>query len=186
VTIKKIALFSAVASIFFSIANANSLYDTYRGQYLSVNAGASYANNVFSNGKSSSGFLGFGGDLFLGDQVSPYFSPEVVLDYFDLSPMGGGAIVFGLDGRFTVPVSEHIALFARLGPAVGYIRTCVSGLCRTSNGLVPALGLGAGYALTQQWTLSLEFNGAYFPKSTANGNGLIGAATIGATRFFYQ
>lgn len=183
-TMKKIVFISAVATLCCSIANANTFEKAYQGQFLSVNAGASYANKLSYAGESDSGVMGFGTNLFFGDQIGAYFAPEVQLNYFDLPPMGN-AIVFGLDGKFTLPIQERNSLFARLGVAMGYLRTCVGINCATSNGIVPTLGLGTGYDLGHRWVATLECNGAFYPQSTANGNGIIGALTIGATRYFY-
>jgi hypothetical protein len=182
-TLKKIVI-STAAVFCFSLAHANTLYKAYQGQYISMNAGLSYANKMFYNYVNKSNVLGFGSNLFLGYQYSPYVAPEVLLQYEDLPPLGN-AVVLGLDGKFTLPIQTRFSLFARLGGAIGYLRTCVSSSCYTSDGLVPTMGLGAGYDLGHRWTGTLECNGAYYPNSTNNGSGFIGAVTVGVTRYFY-
>ncbi|OGT42610.1 MAG: hypothetical protein A3F13_09365 [Gammaproteobacteria bacterium RIFCSPHIGHO2_12_FULL_40_19] len=183
-SLKKIALFSAVACIgFLSVANANyTFYNRYVGQYLSVGAGVSYADKIYVNGAKESGFRGFGTGLFLGDLITRYWGPEIGFQYFDL-PQMGGLILLNLTGRFTQSFGQSVSLFEKLGIGLDELRTCYQG-CFTSDNMSPTFGLGIGVGLTEQWMTSLEFNGAYLTTNSQNGAGVIGGFTLGATRYF--
>lgn len=183
-TLKRFTLFSAVACIgFFSAANANHLfYNHYVGQYLSVDAGVSYAHQLYVNGKINNNVTGGGGALFLGDMINPYFGPEIALQYFDL-PQMGGLILLNLNGRFTEFFGQSVSLFEKLGIGLSELRTCFQG-CYKSDIMSPTFGIGVGVGITPQWMTSLEFNGTYLPSETPNGAGVVGAITFGATRYF--
>lgn len=182
--LKKIILISSIAcGSFLSIAQADSLYNAYQGQYVSVGIGATYANKIYQPGNTRSGFLGGGGNLFLGDQITPYVGPELGFNYFGFR--SGGVTILSLNGRFTLPVGSRISLFAKLGLGYTELTMRMNGYS-SSNSFVPAFGLGVGYGLTSQWMLSAEGNGVYLPQGMGNGNGVIGGLTLAATRYFAQ
>jgi hypothetical protein len=182
--LKRLALFSAVVGIgLSSAAFADHLfYNRYVGQYLSVDAGVSYAHRMYVNGKTNNNVLGGATAIFLGDLINPYFGPEVALQYFDL-PQMGGLILLNLNGRFTQSIGQSVSLFEKLGIGLSELRTCYQG-CQKTDIMSPTFGVGVGLGITPLWMTSLEFNGTYLPEETGNGSGLVGAVTFGATRYF--
>lgn len=183
--IKKIILFlSIIFASFLSIAQAamHDQYNRYVGQYVSVGGGATFANRVYQPpNNTQNGPIGGAANLFLGDQVNPYFAPEVGFGYAQFR--SGGLTIISLNFRFTAPIDSRISLFGKLGPAYAQLTTRMNGYL-SEDSFVPALGLGIGYGLTYQWMLSLEANGVWLPENMGNGSGPIGGLTINATRYF--
>lgn len=177
-TIKSSLLFPCIALASFS-AFSNALYEA---PYVSLGTGPGYVNSMSMNGKHQAGLGNWGANLFLGTSVSPYFGPEVGVGYFGLESMGRVGLL-GLSARVTGRFTDRLLLFGKLGAGVGELRTCYLS-CTTTSTFVPIIGLGLGWGLNPQWMLSTEFNGAFFPQSTGNGNGVIGGWTIAATRYF--
>ncbi len=182
--LKRICFLAATFLGLISIAHAETNhYNRIVGQYISGNFGGSYANQTHQEDRKENGFLGVGANLFLGDQINPYFAPEVGVAYFDMEHYNDWFSILNLNGRFTIPVGTRVSLFAKIGIGLGSVKTCFRH-CHTSNDMVPTGGLGVGVGLTKEWMTSAEFNGAYF--STKNAVGIFGGLTIGATRYFAQ
>ncbi|HLB55923.1 MAG TPA: outer membrane beta-barrel protein [Coxiellaceae bacterium] len=182
---KKIILLPLFVFVsFLSVAHAaiHDQYNRYVGQYVSVGGGATFANKIYQPpNNTQSGLIGGAANLFLGDQINPYFAPEVGFGYAQFR--SGGLTIIALNFRFTAPIGSHVSLFGKLGPAYAELTTRMNGY-QSTNSFVPALGLGVGYGLTYQWMLSLEANGVWLPQDMGNGNGLAGGLTINATRYF--
>ena len=177
----------AIASAFFTAtlaAHAAFFTNSDHRQYLSGNLGLPYVNHLYSNGNTISGFTGFGGALFLGEQINHIFGPELELQY-DTYGESGELLLFGASGRATLNFNDRVNLFAKLGIGYGQARACGSSICATDNNVVPIFGGGMGVYITPQWLGSIEFNGAYFANSTVdNADGVFGVLTVGVTRFF--
>lgn len=184
---KKITLLIAIIFFtLFSVTNAATLYDFYKNQYVSFNGGATYVNKIFYKGRLGqlydSGFLGGGGNLFIGSWLSSFFGLELGFNYFSFGSLGGMTLI-AVNGRFTELLGHHVMLFEKIGAGFGEVTTRILTEV-TSDNFVPSLGLGIGYGIAQYWMLTMEFNGAWFPNSTSNCNGVIGGWTLGATRYF--
>ncbi|MCX7121936.1 MAG: outer membrane beta-barrel protein [Gammaproteobacteria bacterium] len=192
--LKQIALFSASIILCSATYALTDVYSTehitappaeFEGQYVSVNAGATYANVIHQYPVTESGFLGAGGSIFLGDKINPYFGPEIGVGYYSFGSWGGATIV-SLNAKFTIPMSDF-SLFAKVGAAFGELTTRFKPSANTipiqSDEFLPSLGAGLGYNFMSRWTGSVECNGAYFPGSK-NGNGFIGGLTAGITHYF--
>lgn len=187
--LKQITLFSASIAL-CSIAHASTdVYSSeqavapanpFQGQYVSVNAGATYANKIYQNPVVQSGILGAGGNIFLGDQINPYFAPEIGVNYFSFGSWGGVTIA-SINGKFTLPMGDF-SLFGKMGAGFGEVITRLKYTPVTSDNFVPSVGAGIGYNFLYRWTGTLEFSGAYF--SVSNANGFIGGFTAGVTHYF--
>ena len=168
--LKRSVLFSVIAgTAFISAVHADEIYNRYLGQYATVGLGASYANRIYVNGKTSSGFLSGGGAVFGGTMLTTYFGPELGVQYYDLSPMRGISII-DLSGRFNFPIKNSAYLLAKLGAAFASLQTCYNG-CKGSDGFSPSFGAGVGF-------------GIYLYKSTQNGEGVVGGLLLAATHYF--
>lgn len=177
---KRSILLSTV--IFISTSHADMLYNHYVGQYVSLNAGVTYANKIFDSGVTKSGILGAGGNLFLGDQINPYFAPELDIGYFSFGSRGG-VTMFSLGGRFTYSVGSGVSLFAKLAPAYAEVITRLTTRVQ-KNTFLPALGLGVGIGFTPQTMMTIEANGVWLPEDLGNANGVMGGLTLGVTHYW--
>lgn len=171
-------ILAIVSSLFFcSLSHAN-----FSDLYTSVNAGGSYVENVNWNGKKVSGFSAPAANIFLGAPINHYFAPEVGVGYNQASSLGH-VVIGGLDFKLMAPVDQNFLIFAKIGAGLGEISTTNNGT-ETSDNLVTILGAGVGYRFKPLWMVTAEFNGAYFSHNVSNGHGIIGAATLGITRFW--
>lgn len=165
-----------------SVAHADPLYNRFVGQYVSVNAGATLANKIFDSSSARRGFLGAGANIFAGSQINPYFAPELGLGYYSFSSRGG-ATLFGLDGRFTIPAGSCVSLFMKLGAAYTEVITRFATRVQ-KNSFVPSLGAGIGYGFSPSSMVTVEGNGVWLPQSLGNANGFLGGLTLGVTHYW--
>ncbi|OGT46014.1 MAG: hypothetical protein A3E82_07805 [Gammaproteobacteria bacterium RIFCSPHIGHO2_12_FULL_38_11] len=187
--LKKITLFSVLILSCLTVNASMDVYSSeqavappnpFQGQYVSLNAGATYASNINQNPINKSGILGAGGNIFLGDKINPYFGPEMGVSYFSFGPWGG-VMIACINAKLTLPMGDF-SLFGKLGAALGEVTTRLLITPFSSSNFVPSVGAGLGYNFTHRWTGTAEFNGAYF--SAKNANGFIGGFTLGFTHYF--
>ena len=183
----KFLFFILLINIFIISAYADDNFDEsdnhFTGQYVSVNAGATYAHNIYQF-THKSGFLGAGGSLFLGSQVNAFFAPELEASYFSFGS-SSGMTTFGLVGRFTLPVGSAWSFFVKLGPGYSEVITRLTNRVQ-KNSFVPLFGAGVGYGFAPQWMGTLEANGTYFSHSMGNATGPAGGVTIGVTHYWVE
>ena len=180
--IQKVFYSSLIFVGIISVAHADPLYNRFVGQYVSVNAGATLANKIFDPSDSERGFLGAGANIFAGSQINSYFAPELGLGYYSFAS-SGGATIFGLDGRFTIPAGSCVSLFLKLG--AGYTEVITRFASRIQkNSFVPTLGAGIGYGFSPSSMVTFEGNGVWLPQSLGNANGFLGGLTLGVTHYW--
>ncbi|GEM_PF-4130008 len=180
--IQKVFYSSIISAGIISAAHADPLYNRFVGQYVSVNAGATLANKIFDPSASERGFLGAAANIFAGSQINPYFAPELGLGYYSFGS-SGGATIFGLDGRFTIPAGSSVSLFFKLGAAYTEVITRFATRVQ-KNSFVPSLGGGIGYGFSPSSMVTLEGNGVWLPQSLGNANGFLGGLTLGVTHYW--
>ncbi len=171
-----------IFACFISAAHADPLYNRFVGQYVSVNGGATIANKIFDPSDFERGFVGAGANIFAGSQINPYFAPELGLGYYSFAS-SGGATIFGLDGRFTIPAGSCVSLFFKLG--AGYAEAITRFASRVQkNSFVPTLGAGIGFGFSPSSMVTVEGNGVWLPQSFGNANGFLGGLTLGVTHYW--
>jgi len=168
----------AISAAFLSNAFAE-FYNLHQGFYLSGNIGRTLSGKLTHNNQSESGFMGVAGSFFVGKAYNPNFAIEGGYGYYDASIAGTSILDFV--GKGTLPLGSRASLFGKLGVAYTELRTCFFG-CNTYTQFTPAFGVGFGVGITKRWTGTLEYNGVYM--SSTDSSGLLGALTIGATRYF--
>jgi hypothetical protein len=178
--IQTIALFFiGTFSVAFLTNAFAEFYNLHQGFYLSGNLGSTLSGTLTHNNQSESGFMGFAGNFFVGKAYNPNFAIEGGYGYYDSSLAGTSIIDFV--GKGTLPLGSRATLFAKLGIAYTELRTCFFN-CSTYTQFAPAFGLGAGVGINKNWTSTFEYNGVYM--SSTDSSGLLGALTIGVTRYF--
>lgn len=166
----------------FSTAYADPAFNQFVGQYVAVNGGGIYANKIYGPNQTKKNVIGGGANLYLGDQVTTYFAPELDFGYFSLGNSSGVGLL-SLNARFTAPVGSLVSLFAKAGLGYGEVTTRLN--TRVSgNSILPAFGLGAGFGFSPSSMVTLESSNVYVPHNLGNASGIMSAFTLGVTHYF--
>lgn len=164
----------------------DTLSSFYQNEYVSFGGGATYVNKIFQdthpNRSVRSGILGAGGNLFIGSALSSFFGLEFGVNYFSFGS-NGGLMLLAINGKFTELLGDNVLLYEKVGPGYGEVTTRFANRI-ASNSFAPSFGLGIGYHAGPHWLIDTEFDGAWFPNTTSNCNGVLGGITIGGTYYF--
>jgi opacity protein-like surface antigen len=169
-------------TMIFSAAQADSNFNRFTGQYVAVNAGAMYTSKIYGPNVTTKNAMGGGVNLYLGDQVTTYFAPELDFGYFSFGSPGGVGLL-SLNARFTAPVGSSVSLFAKGGLGYGEVTTRLNTRVSASD-IMPSFGLGVGFGFSPSSMVTLESSNVYAPHNLGNASGIMSAFTLGVTHYF--
>lgn len=158
-----VALFNIMSAGYAS--SSQTAYNEHLGPYGELNLGTNlyYAGFVSSHGSAGTGgIIGYGWSTAAGYYLTNSFALEAgfMQNYTKYSHMYHINAPY-VTTRFNLPISNRFSLIAKVG-AMDVIANRVGDNGHDTSVLLPFVGVGASYALTNKLDATIQYQGAVY------------------------
>lgn len=152
------------------------------GYYLGGGLGVGVGGILNRDGSTDGGLIGFGALANFGYKFNPYVSMQgdVVGIFMGFSSLA----LYGLSGRFSLPVSERVSLYSKIGVgAITFVLDDFDSIGdKTATAFTPIIGIGVEGAINPNFSLGLDYTAAY--KNSSGTKGMFGLLNLALTYHF--